>query len=330
MKRVLITGAAGFIGYHAAAALCAQSYEVLGIDNINDYYDPSLKKARLAQLQPFGNFEFRKVDLCDREKINLIFSDWKPEIVINLAAQAGVRYSIDHPHAYVDSNLVGFVNILEACRHNDVKHLIYASSSSVYGLNDKVPFSEGDNVDYPISLYAATKKSNELMAHVYTHLYGLSVTGLRFFTVYGPWGRPDMAYYKFTKAIYEGQPIEIYNHGDMMRDFTYVDDIVEAMARLVDKVPDRGGDNAPYRLYNIGNHQPEKLMDMIAILEELTGLKAQKTFKPMQPGDVYSTYADIEALDGAIGFKPSTSLKEGLTKFVEWYKGYYKIGAGKA
>ncbi len=325
MKRILVTGAAGFIGFHYALALCKAGHDVLGIDNLNDYYDPALKEARLKELEAFEDYEFRKMDLCERGAMEALFDQWRPEVVVNLAAQAGVRYSIENPHAYIDSNIVGFTNILEGCRHSGVKHLIYASSSSVYGLNDKVPFSESDNVDHPISLYAATKKSNELMAHTYAHLYGLPVTGLRFFTVYGPWGRPDMAYYKFTKAITEGQPIDVYNNGDMMRDFTYVDDIVEAMVRLVDKVSGKDGGNAPYRLYNIGNHKPEKLMDMIGILEYLIGRKAEKKYLPMQAGDVYSTYADIEDLQTAIGFKPSMPLKTGLEKFVKWYKGYHDI-----
>lgn len=325
MKKILVTGAAGFIGFHYVGALCRAGYEVLGIDNLNDYYDPALKEARLRELEAFESFEFRKMDLCDRPALEALFAQWQPEIVVNLAAQAGVRYSIENPHAYVDSNLVGFVNILEACRHHATQHLIYASSSSVYGMNKKVPFSTSDNVDHPISLYAATKKSNELMAHTYAHLYSLPVSGLRFFTVYGPWGRPDMAYYKFTKAILEGRPIDVYNNGDMMRDFTYVDDIVEAMVRLVDKVPDKAEDNAPYRLYNIGNHKPEQLLDMIGILEDLIGRKAEKNFLPMQAGDVVSTFADIEDLEAAIGFTPSTPLKTGLEKFVAWYNDYYKI-----
>ena len=337
MKRILVTGAAGFIGFHYAQALCAQGHQVFGIDNVNDYYDPSLKDGRLNVLDELENFEFRKVELDDRDAVNAVFADWKPDIVVNLAAQAGVRYSIDNPHAYVDSNLVGFTNILEGCRHHNVEHLIYASSSSVYGANEKVPFSTSDEVNHPISLYAATKKANELMAHTYAHLYRLPVTGLRFFTVYGPWGRPDMAYYKFTKAIYEGQAIDIYNDGDMMRDFTYIDDIVEAMVRLIDKVPEAdpswdakkpspASSNAPYRLYNIGNNNPEKLMDMIGFLEDAIGIEAKKNFLPMQPGDVYATFADTEALERDIGFKPSTPLKDGLTKFVDWYTEYYGVG----
>ncbi|MGH1398945.1 MAG: NAD-dependent epimerase [Alphaproteobacteria bacterium] len=337
MKKILVTGAAGFIGFHYAKALCAAGHEVLGIDCVNDYYDPKLKKDRLAELQPFQNFEFRKVDLANRETINAIFADWKPQIVVNLAAQAGVRYSIENPHAYIDANLVGFTNILEGCRHNEVEHLIFASSSSVYGANEKVPFSVSDPVNHPVSLYAATKKANELMAHSYAHLYNLPVTGLRFFTVYGPWGRPDMAYYKFTKAIYEGEPIDIYNKGDMMRDFTYIDDIVEAMMRLIDhtpnpnpewnaKSPDPASSNAPYRLYNIGNNSPEKLMDMIAALENAIGIEAKKNYLPMQAGDVPATFADTSGLEAEIDFKPATPLKTGLAKFVNWYTEYYGVG----
>lgn len=337
MKRILVTGAAGFIGFHYVQALCAAGHEVLGIDNINDYYDTDLKDDRLKVLTAIKNFEFRKVELDDRDKVDAAFSEWKPDVVVNLAAQAGVRYSIDNPHAYVDSNLVGFMNVLEACRHNGIEHLIYASSSSVYGANEKVPFSVQDRVDHPVSLYAATKRANEMMAHTYAHLYRLPVTGLRFFTVYGPWGRPDMAYYKFTKAIYEGQAIDVYNDGDMMRDFTYIDDIVEAMVRLVDKPaqsdpewkaknPNPSTSNAPYRLYNIGNNNPEKLMDMIGFLEDAIGIEAKKNFLPMQPGDVYSTYADCTRLENEIGFSPSTPLKEGLEKFVDWYTEYYGVG----
>lgn len=326
MKRILVTGAAGFIGFHAAIAYARAGHEVLGIDNVNDYYDPALKDARLKVLSEVSNFEFRRIDLAHRGEVQAVFTDWKPQIVVNLAAQAGVRYSIENPHAYIDSNIVGFTNILEGCRHNGVEHLVYASSSSVYGANEKVPFSTEDNVDHPVSLYAATKKSNELMAHTYAHLYRLPVTGLRFFTVYGPWGRPDMAYYKFTKAIKDGQPIDVYNNGDMSRDFTYIDDIVEAMLRLIDHVPsqDRSVSNAPYRLYNIGNHNPETLMDMIATLEDVIGKKAEKNFMPMQAGDVKSTYADVDDLMRDIDFKPSTSLRDGLTQFVEWYQSYYE------
>jgi UDP-glucuronate 4-epimerase len=324
MKKILVTGAAGFIGFHYVQRLCAAGHVVLGIDNLNDYYDVSLKDARLKILSGLSHFSFEKVDLADRAAMAKVFSAFKPEVVVNLAAQAGVRYSIENPHAYVDSNLVGFTNILEGCRHNGVEHLIYASSSSVYGANEKVPFAESDNVDHPVSLYAATKKANELMAHTYAHLYRLPVTGLRFFTVYGPYGRPDMAYFGFTKKIFEGQAIDVFNGGDMMRDFTYVDDIVESMVRLVERLPAPDPvSNAPYRLYNIGNNSPEKLMDFIAILEDEIGIEAKKNFLPMQAGDVYATYADTQALGAEIDFKPSTPLREGLRKFVSWYREYY-------
>ncbi len=334
MNKVLVTGVAGFIGAAYAKRLCEGGFTVLGIDNLNDFYDVSLKEARLKTLEGFDNFEFQKIDLADREAVARLFAGWKPEIVVNLAAQAGVRYSIEHPHAYVDSNLQGFVNVLEGCRHNNVRHLIFASSSSVYGANTKVPFSVSDNVDHPISLYAATKKANELMAHSYAHLYGLPCTGLRFFTVYGPWGRPDMAVYGFTKRICDGQAIDVYNHGDMMRDFTYIDDIVEAMMRLLEEVPVESADwdganpdpatsNAPYRLYNIGNNNPEELMDLVGFIEDELGLKAQKNFMPMQPGDVYATYANVDGLVRDIDFKPSTSLREGISRFVAWYRDYH-------
>lgn len=323
-KKILVTGAAGFIGFHLVKRLCAAGYSVLGIDNLNSYYDVSLKEARLKILEPLENFEFEKIDLADRYEMEKIFAAFKPDVVVNLGAQAGVRYSIENPHAYVDSNLQGFVNVLEGCRHNNVKHLIYASSSSVYGANEKVPFAETDNVDHPISLYAATKKANELMAHTYAHLYRLPCTGLRFFTVYGPYGRPDMAYFSFTKKIFEGQSIDVFNQGDMMRDFTYIDDIIESLVRLVDRVPANDPkSNAPYRLYNIGNNSPEKLMDFISILEEEIGIEAKKNFLPMQAGDVYATYADTDALATEIGFKPYTPLAEGLKKFVSWYREYY-------
>lgn len=334
MKRILVTGAAGFIGFHFSKLLCEQGFYVYGIDNLNDYYDVSLKEARLKQLEPSNHFAFEKLDLADRGAMEEYFARIKPQIVVNLAAQAGVRYSIENPHAYVDSNLTGFVNVLEGCRHNNVEHLIYASSSSVYGANTKLPFSTNDNVDHPISLYAATKKSNELMAHTYAHLYKLPVTGLRFFTVYGPWGRPDMAYFKFAQAIMKGQPIDVYNHGDMKRDFTYIDDITQAMLRLIDRTPQPDSDwssdnpnsatsNAPYRLYNIGNNNPEDLMHFIKCLEDSLGKKAELNMMPMQPGDVYATYADTDDLAADIGFKPSTSLEQGIAKFVEWYKTTY-------
>jgi UDP-glucuronate 4-epimerase len=334
MKKILVTGAAGFIGAAYAKRLCEAGFEVLGIDNLNDYYDVSLKEARLGTLADFSNFEFCQIDLADRAAMADMFAAWRPQIVVNLAAQAGVRYSIDNPHAYVDSNLQGFLNVLEGVRHNDVEHLIFASSSSVYGANTTVPFSVQHNVDHPVSLYAATKKSNELMAHSYAHLYGVPCTGLRFFTVYGPWGRPDMAVYKFVKRIAEGGAIDVYNNGDMMRDFTYIDDIVEAMVRLVGHVPavsdtwdgakpDPSFSNAPYRLLNIGNNNPEKLMDMISFIEAELGVTAEKNFMPMQPGDVYATYADTQSLEEAVGFKPATSLQNGIGRFVEWYKGYH-------
>lgn len=341
MTKILVTGAAGFIGHAFSKRLLEAGLDVCGIDNLNDYYDVDLKEARLNDISGFENFEFEKLNMADREGMERIFERWKPDIVVNLAAQAGVRYSIDHPHAYVDSNVQGFLNVLEGCRHNAVKHLIFASSSSVYGANTTVPFAVSDNVDHPISLYAATKKANELMAHSYSHLYRLPCTGLRFFTVYGPWGRPDMAYFKFTKKIYDGEAIDVYNDGDMQRDFTYIDDIVNSMLGLMDHIPEPSPDwdsekpdpslsNAPYRIYNIGNNNPEPLMDMIKCLEEEIGVEAKKNFLPMQPGDVYATYADTDALAKEIGFKPSTSLKDGLHQFMEWYKVFYNVGAQKA
>ncbi len=320
MQKILVTGVAGFIGFHLTQKLCTGGHQVLGIDNLNDYYDVRLKEARLAELKKHNSFAFQKLSLEDTQGMAALFEDFKPDIVVHLAAQAGVRYSIDNPRSYITSNLDGFINILEGCRHHGVKHLVFASSSSVYGANKKVPFSEKDNVDHPVSLYAATKKSNELMAHAYAHLYGIPCSGLRFFTVYGPWGRPDMAYFKFTQAILGGKPIEVFNHGDMKRDFTYIDDIVEGVVRLMDYLPTHNN----YALYNIGNNQPEQLMDMIGMLEDALGKKAITHMKPMQMGDVYETYADIEALQAAVGFKPSTSLKDGIARFVEWYKGYYK------
>lgn len=338
MTKILVTGAAGFIGHAFSKRLLEAGLDVLGIDNLNDYYDVELKHARLNDIKGFENFEFEELNLADRETMARVFESWKPEIVVNLAAQAGVRYSIDHPHAYVDSNVQGFLNVLEGCRHNAVKHLIFASSSSVYGANTTVPFAVSHNVDHPISLYAATKKANELMAHSYSHLYRLPCTGLRFFTVYGPWGRPDMAYFKFTKKIYDGEEIDIYNNGDMQRDFTYIDDIVQSMLNLMEhipqpsdmwdpKKPDPSYSNAPYRLYNIGNNNPEQLMDMITFLEDEIGIEAKKNYMPMQPGDVYATYADTDALAKDIGFKPSTSLKDGIHHFMEWYKMFYDVGA---
>ncbi len=334
--KILITGAAGFIGFHLSTLLLDKSYQVIGIDNLNDYYNPKLKEDRLAILGQNNNFIFHKVDLKDKAEVDKIFETYKPDYVINLAAQAGVRYSIKNPYAYVDSNLVGFMNILEACRNYPVKHLLYASSSSVYGGNKVAPFSTNHNVDHPVSLYAATKKSNELMAHTYSHLYGIPTTGLRFFTVYGPWGRPDMAYFSFTKDIIEGNPIKVFNHGNMERDFTYIDDIVEGIYKLLDVIPkpnpnwdetkdDISSSFAPYKIYNIGNNQPVKLETFISILEEKIGKKANKIYMDMQPGDVLKTYADVSDLEKVINFKPNTSIEEGLGKFVDWYKEYYKI-----
>lgn len=337
MKKILVTGAAGFIGFHYAKRLCESGqYEVVGIDNLNDYYDPALKKARLEILKPLPRFRFQELDMALRYKMQEFFGAHQFHTVVNLAAQAGVRYSIENPHAYVDSNLEGFMNILEGCRHSGVQHLIYASSSSVYGANTLVPFSTSHNVDHPVSLYAATKKAGELMAHTYAHLYNLPCTGLRFFTVYGPWGRPDMAYFKFTEKILKGEPIEIFNHGDMRRDFTYIDDIVESMTRLLDHPAqpdpdwsslkaDPSTSSAPYRIYNIGNNNPENLLDFVETLEDLLGRKAVKKMMPMQPGDVYETYADCSDLEDAVGFKPGTPLRAGLSKFVDWYKDYYGL-----
>lgn len=325
--RVLVTGAAGFIGFHVVLQLLARGDEVIGIDNLNDYYDPALKHARLAEIQQADNaknFAFHPIDIADADALNAIFSQQKIERVIHLAAQAGVRYSLINPHSYVQSNLVGFVNILEACRHHPVEHLVYASSSSVYGGNEKMPFSESDQVDHPVSLYAATKKSNELMAHTYSHLYQIPTTGLRFFTVYGPWGRPDMSPFLFADAILNNKPIKVFNHGDMMRDFTYVDDIVEGVIRVSDKIATpESGKTAPYRIFNIGNHQPEQLMDFIGLMEQAFGKVAEKEFLPMQPGDVKATYADTQALEDWVGFKPSTSLKAGVKLFADWYKDFY-------
>lgn len=336
MSKVLVTGAAGFIGFHLSQRLLAQGTEVIGLDNLNDYYDVKLKQARLAQLQEHLNFSFYKIDLANREGMEQLFTEQHFELVVNLAAQAGVRYSLKNPYAYVDSNLVGFLNVLEGCRHSGVKHLVFASSSSVYGANTKMPFSVHDNVDHPISLYAATKKANELMAHTYSYLYGLPVTGLRFFTVYGPWYRPDMAMFLFTKAILSGQPINVFNYGKMQRDFTYIDDIVEGIVRVMDKIPvpnpirsgsdpDPGTSKAPYQLYNIGNHQPVELLHLIEVLENCLGKKAEKNFLPIQPGDVVATYADVEDLMQAVGFKPSTAIATGVEQFVTWYRNYYQV-----
>jgi UDP-glucuronate 4-epimerase len=336
MTDILVTGAAGFIGYHVARRLVDRGDRVIGLDNLNDYYDVSLKEARLKELKENPAFRFAKLDLADQSGVNELFKNEKPQRVVHLAAQAGVRYSLTHPHPYVSSNLVGFLNILEACRHNKIAHLVYASSSSVYGANTKMPFSVHDNVDHPVSLYAATKKANELMAHSYSHLYRLPVTGLRFFTVYGPWGRPDMALFLFTRAILEGKPIDVFNHGKMRRDFTYIDDIVEGVIRVTDLIPapnpdwsgddpDPGTSKAPYRIYNIGNNQPVELLDMIGSLEKHLGRTAEKRLLPMQPGDVPATYADVEALSEATGFSPSTPLDVGIGRFVEWYREYYAI-----
>jgi UDP-glucuronate 4-epimerase len=334
-KKVLVTGAAGFIGFHLSQKLCQQGLMVLGIDNLNDYYDPHLKKARLEILKGLPNFSFHKIDLLEKERIDQLFSEEKFHYVVNLAAQAGVRYSLVNPYAYIEANVTGFLNILEACRHHPVEHLVYASSSSVYGANTKMPFSVHHNVDHPVSLYAATKKSNELMAHTYSNLYNIPTTGLRFFTVYGPYGRPDMALFLFTKAILEDRPIDVYNNGEMKRDFTYVDDIVEGIIKLLPHVaapnpewdgqqPDSASSFAPYALYNIGNNNPVKLMDFISTLEQALGKQAQKNLMPIQDGDVPATFADVDDLIKDVGFKPSTPLSEGIQNFVDWYRKYYK------
>ena len=333
--KVLVTGAAGFIGFHLAFLLLDKGCQVIGLDNMNDYYDTALKEDRLSILQQYDNFIFYKVDLKDKAALEYVFEKDKAEYVVHLAAQAGVRYSIANPYAYVDANLIGFVNILEVCRNHGVKHLLYASSSSVYGGNKAVPFSTNHNVDHPVSLYAATKKSNELMAHTYSHLYGIPTTGLRFFTVYGPWGRPDMAYFSFTKNILEGKSINVFNHGEMERDFTYIDDITEGICKLIPLAPkpypswdesrdDTSGSFAPYKIYNIGNNRPVQLEKFIAVLEDKIGKKAVKNYMEMQPGDVLRTYADISDLEKDIDFKPNTSIEEGLGKFVDWYQEYYQ------
>jgi len=331
--KILITGSAGFIGYHLSKRLLKENYQIVGVDNLNDYYDVDLKKSRLKYLLEFNNFTFYQYNIEDIKNIHKLFKKHQFNMVIHLAAQAGVRYSLKNPWSYINSNIAGLLSILESCRSHPVKHLIFASSSSVYGANRKIPFSEHDNVDHPVSLYAATKKSGELMAHTYSHLFNIPVTCLRFFTVYGPWGRPDMAYYKFTKSIYESKEIEVYNNGQMRRDFTYIDDITEAIFRLIDKIPvpdknwdannpDPSSSFAPYRVYNIGNNRPVKLLDFIALLEKIIGKKAKKKFLPMQPGDVIETYADISELEKAIGYKPKTTIEEGLKEFVGWYKAY--------
>ncbi len=334
--KILVTGAAGFIGFHVSRYLLDRGDEVVGIDNLNTYYDPSLKTSRLDILQDYGAFRFIKLDLADRDGMEELFQVEKFQRVVNLAAQAGVRYSLENPHAYVDSNIVGFLHILEGCRKEHVEHLVYASSSSVYGANETMPFSVHDNVDHPLSLYAASKKSNELMAHVYSHLYAVPTTGLRFFTVYGPWGRPDMALFLFTRAILEGKPIKVFNYGKHRRDFTYIDDIVEGVIRTLDHVavtnpdwsglkPDPGSSRAPWRVYNIGNNKPVELMDYIAALEQALGRTAEKEFLPLQPGDVPDTYADVTQLVTDVNYRPETPVEEGIGKFVEWYREYYGI-----
>ncbi|AFY54693.1 nucleoside-diphosphate-sugar epimerase [Rivularia sp. PCC 7116] len=341
MAKILVTGAAGFIGYHLSERLLQRVDEVVGLDNINDYYDVSLKQDRLQQLEEKPGFSFHKLDLADNGSIAELFNQQKFDIVVNLAAQAGVRHSLENPHAYINSNLVGFTNILEGCRNNKVKHLVFASSSSVYGANTKIPFSVHHNVDHPISLYAASKKSNELMAHCYSHLYNLPTTGLRFFTVYGPWGRPDMALFLFTKLMLEGKPINIFNNGNMRRDFTYIDDIVEGVVRVIDKIPqlnpnwsgdtpDPGTSKAPYKIYNIGNNQPVELMYMIKVLEDCLGIEAKKNMMPMQPGDVPINYANVDDLVRDVDFKPNTSIEVGIKNFVDWYRAYYKVSDSKA
>jgi UDP-glucuronate 4-epimerase len=336
MTRILLTGAAGFIGFHTSRALLDRGDEVVGIDDFNDYYEPKLKEDRAAILEPHERFRMIRADVADTAAIDRIFSAENPEIVIHLAAQAGVRYSLRNPMAYIQANLVGFANILEGCRHNGVRHLVYASSSSVYGGNTRMPFSVHDNVDHPLSLYAATKKSNELMAHTYSHLYGLPTTGLRFFTVYGPWGRPDMALFLFTRAILAGEPIAVFNDGNMRRDFTYIDDIVEGVIRVADRTaepspewsseePDPGTSRAPYRIYNIGNHQPVELMEFIRTIEDTLGKKATLEMQPMQPGDVPATWADVDDLMRDTGFRPATPIEEGIRRFVAWYREYYRV-----
>jgi UDP-glucuronate 4-epimerase len=333
---VLVTGAAGFIGFHVTQRLLAEGRQVVGIDSLNSYYDPKLKEARLAMLSPQPGFSFKKLDLADRAAMKALFAEQRFPAVVHLAAQAGVRYSLENPHAYVDANLEGFINVLEGCRHNGCEHLLFASSSSVYGANTKLPFSVKDNVDHPISLYAATKKANELMAHSYSHLYRLPATGLRFFTVYGPWGRPDMAMFIFAKAILAGQPVRLFNHGRMRRDFTYVDDVVQAVVRLIGRPPqgnpgwdgsrpDPATSRAPWVVYNIGNNHPEDLMHVISLLEKEFGRAAIKEMLPMQPGDVEATYADVADLERDIGFKPATPIEDGIARFAKWYRDYHRI-----
>lgn len=336
MAKYLVTGSAGFIGFHLSKVLLDRGHQVVGLDNLNDYYSVQLKRDRLAHLQGRDGFTFHEIDLADGKAVAALFSDEAFDIVLNMAAQAGVRYSLINPESYVNSNLVGFLHILEGCRHHNVKHLVYASSSSVYGANTKMPFSVHHNVDHPVSLYAASKKANELMAHTYSHLYGLPTTGLRFFTVYGPWGRPDMALYKFTEAILAGRPIDVYNHGKMKRDFTYIDDIVEGVLRTAEHIPtgcaewsgddpDPGTSRAPYRIYNIGNHQPVELEYFIEVLERCLGREAKKNLLPMQPGDVPATYADVDDLMADVGFGPATPIEEGIARFVQWYREYHGV-----
>jgi UDP-glucuronate 4-epimerase len=333
-NKVLVTGAAGFIGYHLSKRLLESGSSAIGIDNLNSYYDVSLKEARLERLKRFENYSFLKIDISHKEAVEKVFESNQFDVVVNLAAQAGVRYSLENPQAYVDANIVGFVNILECCRHYSVKHLVFASSSSVYGANTKMPFSVHHNVDHPVSLYAASKKANELMAHTYSHLYGLPCTGLRFFTVYGPWGRPDMALFLFTKAILEEKPIKVFNHGRMQRDFTYIDDIIEGVVRVMGRIPkpdptwsgddpDPGSSYAGYKIYNIGNNHPVELMEFIAVIEKVLGKEAKKEFLDLQPGDVPATYADVDDLIRDVGFKPSTPIETGIKRFIEWFKEYY-------
>ncbi len=328
-KTVLITGAAGFIGYHLAKRLLESGYAVEGFDSVNDYYDPALKRARLDELSAFGSFAFTKGDLTDGAAVDALFARCRPAAVVHLAAQAGVRYGMEHPRVYIESNVVGFFNVLEAARRHPVEHLLFASSSSVYGNREKTPFSVADPVDRPVSLYAATKKSDELIAYTYAHLYGIPATGLRFFTVYGPFGRPDMAYFKFTKAIFEGETIDVYNNGDLMRDFTYVDDVVSCVERMLFSPPKKDAAGDRYMLYNIGNNRPERLMDFIETLERAAGREAKKRFLPMQAGDVYRTYADISETVRDFGFAPKTKIFEGLPRFVDWYRAYYRVGQAK-
>jgi len=333
---VLVTGAAGFIGFHVTERLLSEGHSVVGLDSLNSYYDPQLKAARLQILKRHSNFSFAKLDLADRSAIRSLFAQHRFPVVVHLAAQAGVRYSLDHPHAYVDANLEGFVNVLEGCRHNGCKHLVFASSSSVYGANTKLPFSVHDNVDHPISLYAASKKANELMAHAYSHLYRIPATGLRFFTVYGPWGRPDMAMFIFAKAILAGEPIGLFNHGKMRRDFTYIDDVSQAVVRVMDRapqgqpdfdgsMPDPSTSRAPWRIYNIGNNRPEQLTHVVSLLEKEFGRIAQKDMLPMQPGDVEATFADIADLERDIGFRPATTIEQGIARFAKWFREYHRI-----